>query len=521
MRRTAAFIAVALTLGACAEKKLPPPPDLHAKERLAAADKNLLAGCLDCMVAAYREYDSLRRIPTTADAATAGAVRSAVLIALRQRELGMVDDGYLAKAREMLLAAPNVPSWLARIVDVVDAVSFASIGAGHPTTDADLDRDRMMRTNYAVWSAMLRETAAYDEAAAYTYLSLACNAGENRNLTKEQILEPTETFADAPLIVYRSALCHGTDGARLRALLDADPRFLETAYTLGTLETAPRFGVVRTSGQALDAAAAWYQRAYDWHRQWPTLTITMANLYMSAEEFERALTLFDETLTFDPLAVDALLGRVKALTFLGKNDDAIAGADRLLPTGWYRGEAYYWRALNETQLERFDEAWMDVELADKLLKNASVPKLAGIIAYRRKDLGIARTKFELSWTRDPNDCETGYYLGTVLAELSEWPRTADVLKKTASCLQSAIANLEGEIQEIQSSKDKPERIARQVARRERQIAEAKRELVQSSFNVAVASFNLARRDEAREWAEKILDDDQFGPRAKDLISRLR
>jgi hypothetical protein len=45
--------------------------------------------------------------------------------------------------------------------------------------------------------------------------------------------------------------------------------------------------------------------------------------------------------------------------------------------------------------------------------------------------------------------------------------------------------------------------------------------VQSSFNVAVASFNLARKDEARQWAERILDDDQFGPRARDLISRLR
>ena len=45
--------------------------------------------------------------------------------------------------------------------------------------------------------------------------------------------------------------------------------------------------------------------------------------------------------------------------------------------------------------------------------------------------------------------------------------------------------------------------------------------MQSSFNVAVASFNLARKDDAREWAEKIVDDEQFGERAKDLLSRLR
>jgi len=32
---------------------------------------------------------------------------------------------------------------------------------------------------------------------------------------------------------------------------------------------------------------------------------------------------------------------------------------------------------------------------------------------------------------------------------------------------------------------------------------------------------MQRKDEAREWAEKIVDDEQFGTRAKDLLSRLR
>ncbi|HEV3139333.1 MAG TPA: hypothetical protein VGY57_02390 [Vicinamibacterales bacterium] len=525
MRRLAAIpVVFAVALAACAPKRpAAPAPDLRAKQRLAAADKDLLAGCYDCMVAAFREYDALRQIPTTADAAVAGAVRSAALIALRERELGMIDGGYLAKARDLLLASPNVPTWLARIVDVVDAVSFASIGAGHPTTDADLERGRVMRTNYAAWSALLREAAEYDEAAAYTYLSLACNAGEMRSLSKDQLLEPTATFADAGLIVYRAAICRGFDADTLKTLLAADPRFVETTYFLGTIETAGRGapGVIRVGGLALDAALEQFQKAYAWHPPWPTLTIAMANLNMTGEEFDAAVTLFDETLTHDAAAVDALLGRMKALTFLGKNEDAIAGADRLLPLGWYVGDARYWRALNETQLERYEEAWADVELANKLLLNASVPKLAGIISYRRQDLDLARTKFELSRTRNPNDCETGFYLGTVLAEQREWPRTADVLKETAGCLQDSIQDLGRQIQDIQSSRDKPERKAKQVAKRERQIAESRRMMVQSSFNVAVASFNLSRKDEARLWAEKIVDDEQFGERAKDLLSRLR
>jgi len=523
LHRFAAIVAV-LGCAACAPKKpIAPSPDLRARERLAAADKNLLAGCYDCMAAAFREYDSLRHIPITADAAAAGAVRAGALIALRERELGMIDGGYLAKARDVLLGAPNVPAWLARIVDIVDATQFASIGAGHPTSDVDLARGRVMRENFQAWTTLTHDAAVYDEAAAYAYLSLTCNDGSMRSVPKDQLIEPTEAFADTPLLMYRIALCRGADGVKLRALFDADPRFVEVSFHVGGLELTAQGqpGVIVLAGAKLDAAVEWYQKGYAWHPAWPTLTITMANLDMTAEEFEAALTLFDDTLTYDPAAVDALLGRVKALTYLGKYEDGIAGADRLLPLGWYVGDARYWRALDETQLERYEEAWVDVELADKSLKNASVPKLAGIIAYRRKQLDVARTKFDLSRTRDPHDCETGYYLGTVLAEQREWPRTADVLKETATCLQDLIVELQRQIAGLQGSHDKPERIAKGVAKRERQIIEARRQLVQSSFNVAVASFNLARKDDAREWAGRVVDDEQFGERARDLISRLR
>jgi hypothetical protein len=53
-------------------------------------------------------------------------------------------------------------------------------------------------------------------------------------------------------------------------------------------------------------------------------------------------------------------------------------------------------------------------LAEKQLIDAAVPKLAGIIAYRRKQLDVSRDQFELSRRRGRNDCETGFYLGIVL-----------------------------------------------------------------------------------------------------------
>ena len=95
MRLAAGAIAVLLAT-ACA-RPLPPPaaasrPPTPA-QRLASADELVRAGCLDCLVAAYGEYELLRTFPGARDAALSGAVRSAALIALRERELGLVDGG--------------------------------------------------------------------------------------------------------------------------------------------------------------------------------------------------------------------------------------------------------------------------------------------------------------------------------------------------------------------------------------------------------------------------------------------
>jgi hypothetical protein len=44
--------------------------------------------------------------------------------------------------------------------------------------------------------------------------------------------------------------------------------------------------------------------------------------------------------------------------------------------------------------------------------------------------------------------------------------------------------------------------------------------VQSWFNAAADCFNLARKAEARQYADKVVADTQFGARARDLLSRL-
>jgi tetratricopeptide (TPR) repeat protein len=502
-----AVAAVFLALPACAPARPPIATAPPSATRLAAADAQLRAGCLDCLVAAYDEYVSLRQ--------TAGAVRAAVLIALRERELGMIDSGHLDRARALAAEDSTLPLVLSTLPDIADALPALRGGVGaSAATDAERARARTLREHRDAWATLLRGAAHDDPAAAYAWVALACDAFDASTLTPAAIFESASAFAGAPLLVYREALCRSANGSTLEAIRAADARFVETTYSLGFLALAAR-------PPKLDVSDQWLRQAYEWRPKWPSLTLAMGGVALTGEEFERARALYDETLALDPHSGEAMFGALRALTYLGQAPDAIATADRMIDERWFVGDAHYWRAYNELQLSRLDEAWQDIEEAEKTLVNAQVPKLAGLVAYRRQQLDVAIARFTTSLGRDPFDCETQFYLGVTHADLRHWPQTADVLKTAASCLASAEVALTEEIAHIRESNLAEDRKARQIARREQQIADGRRRIAASWFDVAVADFSQAKKDEARAYAEKVIDDEQFGERARELLARLR
>jgi tetratricopeptide (TPR) repeat protein len=426
----------------------------------------------------------------------------------------MTDDGYAERARALAAGAPGQPAWLRTVLEVIEALPVGGL-TRTPTSDLDLQRSQTLRTNAGAWRVTLRDLAPSEEFTAYVWLAFAC-VSETRDVPTDSLFAPTEAFRDVPLLAYRRGICRGMRPDPVRALLERDPRFVEAKYLLGVYDVS-----LMTSGQdKLDEADRLFSEAYAWHQEWPALTQSIANVAMTVEEFDRAALFYDKTLALEPLAVDALIGKTRALTYLGKATEAIATADVLINAHWYVGDARYWRALNESELERNDEAWTDVELADKLLINADVPKLAGLIAYRRHELDVSRGKFELARKRNRDDCETAYYLGVVLAEQRDWTRTAQVLREASDCLQAAEIAYTEEIAKIRASNDPPERQAKKIARREQYIAKGRRYLATSWFDISVAYFNLSKPAEARQYAEKVVTDEQFGDRAKEILARL-
>jgi len=79
-------LAAVVAAAACTPHPKPatpqgPPP----QARLAAANDLLAEGCLDCFLEAFAAFDALRAVPAVSAIATEGAIRAALLAAVRER----------------------------------------------------------------------------------------------------------------------------------------------------------------------------------------------------------------------------------------------------------------------------------------------------------------------------------------------------------------------------------------------------------------------------------------------------
>lgn len=524
MRRMIIGALAALAIGCAHRSAATAPATPQPLSRLQEADRLVVAGCFDCLVAAFREYDALRQEPSTRAAAANAAVRTAALIAVRENELGFVPGGYLDRARQIVGFSPALAT-----SDASDLVAIAEILASGPagqlraaTDAAQLVAVVTLSRNQQRWADLLRRQIPDDLAATYLWMALACGSYGAGVPDRDDRRNVIGAAIETPLIAFKEAIsCLRGDRDRVRAIADADARFKETHFFLGlaALGLQPAAGAP-PSRPDLETADREFGIAYEWRQEWPALMLAIANVALTAEDFARALDFYEKTLAVSSDNPDATLGTIRALTYLERATDAIAAADRLLAIGYSPGEARYWRALNEARLRRDDEAWDDVERADSLLVNADVPKLAGTIALNRRELDVAQQKLELALTRNPSDCEVRFYLQSVLGEQRQWDLAARQAESAAACFDAEEITRRNEIASLRSADMAPDRRGRQIARREQRLAQNARMRATSWFNAAAAHFNLGDTDEAKRFVEKVVDDEQFAARAQELLRRL-
>jgi tetratricopeptide (TPR) repeat protein len=498
------------------------PTEPPAAERLEAANGLVRAGCLDCLLDAYREYELLGGQPDIGETAKEAAIRAAALIALRERELGLTDSGYIARARELAATMAVWPASLMELINVADALPFGPFGTRPPGVQTD---QRVMLQVSRDWLTAAEPPfglAAHNELFGYIWLALACDATNARSIRPDEALAGIDAMRKFPLIVFKYATaCDRGNTADLHALLAEQPRFREVNYYLGL---AALSGLVQPGPPGrpdLDEAQALLRAAHTWRPDWPALMVVLGNVATAAEDFGRALDLYGRVLELVPNQPDALLGTARSLSYLNRYADAITAVDALIDTGRHPGDARYWRAFNLVHLSRYDEAWVDIERAATLVVNADVPKLSGIVAINRGEFDLARRRLEEAKLRRSSDCEIGFYLQTTLSMQHAWAEAAETAKQAGVCFDDDEAQLRKEIVEVQASQMSEERQNRLVGRRTDQISTNARMRAACWFNAAAAYFNRGEPDDARLYAQKLAGDAQFGERARDLLARLR
>src|SRR5262249_25565427 len=128
--------------------------------RMAAADVEVRAGCLDCLERALERYLALKSDQTVGQTATQSAARVALLIAVRENELGLLDSGRVQQARDL---APQSSESFTTLMEVADALASKPRGASRsPSTDAENRASVAISRNQTRWVLALRRLTPDD-----------------------------------------------------------------------------------------------------------------------------------------------------------------------------------------------------------------------------------------------------------------------------------------------------------------------------------------------------------------------
>lgn len=479
-----ALVVAVLSVGCAARsaRDVAPPPGV-------AVDALIRDGCYLCL------QEALRRMPTPgqSDQGRRKADEVAVVMALRERELGLADSGRLSdlEQRRSGLAAD-----LQLLVDVAAAMPWSRRFA----VDEDAALRRRATASRARWTQALTSLAPTSVVAEYVRLSLLCSYPD------ASAEPPTSTFDPTPLIRFRLATCRGRDVPALEALAASVPRFVEARY-LVALDAL-------IAGRP-DEARRDLQQAFAALPQWPAAAIALAGLAFAVEDFETALARYRDAIAVDATHRDALLGEVKALSYLDRPAEAIAAAEHMLTLGeYFIGDAHYWRAWNLHRADRHVEAEAAVEQAKQYMRGPEASALAGYIAVSLRKFDQARADFSAALVDAPGECDVALALGGVEQQFAAWGAAGQRLDAAAECyvgrereLQEAIAKL-------------PADDVRRRGARARDVAEARRQQGRAILAAAEVWLRAGNRDAARGRAERALHFPEVADEAGLLLKRL-
>jgi tetratricopeptide (TPR) repeat protein len=463
MRTVSILVLVAVT--ACAPKG--PSPQTIAE--LARADALVRDGCYSCLKDALAIYERQKHAQ--------GAFDAALLIAIREKELGIPYDSAMELARtlvtpssEQVLAASELIIGETSGLDPVQRAVLT--GRERPPIEKDHPVRRALDPSFG------KDLIA-------TYVALAIDCESPPLIESVDVKALMATYEKVPLMRFRIARCgRPAIAAPLMALRTADPRWTDTLFW------EARHALTGSLAIDLTKVIQLYGEGRAAFPNSIAMTMAWANTNMVAEEFEGALSGFESVLAVVPEHRDALIGRATALSYLMRHPDAATAATRVLDLGtWHIGDAYYWRAWNRYHLKEYETAWADVENALKGVSNSRVYMLAGLIAYARTELPTAVDRFDRAFQIDPTACDAVWMSGLVNIDQQQLASAAPKFTRAMTCFISSAAALRQNLARLEeqiATRGTPAsaRDTRQMDRLRRDADNADERSAQSAFNAA-------------------------------------
>jgi tetratricopeptide (TPR) repeat protein len=489
--------AVAVTASSCAHAPAA-ARDVAFRERSAAADDLVARGCYRCLQEATGIYEQLLTERPRAPLTAQKAHDSFMMLALRERELGTPDSRAGVKAHQLgAVATPASHDLCQSLLSVLASPSTEGRVLPDGRDDPRNDHDDLARRLQAAWPRSV--------ALAYGYVALDCS------MSLPADLRPTteDLFAAYPgslALKYRHLLCQTPfPEAAARELLRNEPQFVELHLAVAQHALGQRLMVSahRDLTQAFEAIPE--SRA---------IALTLAGVALGLLRLDEALRLYDHVLATAPDR-EALLGRIKALTYMNRPEEAISTIDSQLgDSEWSPGEKYYWRALNNLRRSAPDAAYKDATTAMQSWPGPPVYRLAGIAAFMLGRLPEARGHLQSSVDMDGDDCEALLHLGYIDSAEQSWKPALGRFTSAAACFGKSAAEAAAAAPEPRTESASGGGLAAGVRTA---VAEARALEAAAHYNGALAAKMLGNRQLALDLARRALSDPKYGGLAKDFI----
>ncbi len=440
----------------------------------------------------------------------AGYIRAGLLLALRERRIGLDDPATLAEVNRIIGQDRSLAAFAAPAV-VISTIPLNTRGIMKDISEETWSEDVEARLQAAENDLRLRAPA--DEFSAAVLAAWLCSTG---GLTFEyrDPMEFLKISPDSLLLGYEAAVCREVDPAFFEAVLSADPEFAEAHYHLGQ---------AALTGKRLFDAERHFLRAFQSIPESPQPRILLAGIYFATEEFAVSLKFYDLALEVSPEYRDALLGKAITLAYLGRHDESMAVLERILELGyWLVGESHYWLAWNLRALRRGPDALRHIDEAKgRLPTNANVFSLAGKIASELGKLERGEKDFMRSLDLDPANTESLFGLGALYARQARWPAAAEYYDKASRAYDAEGAALAAAIRNLEVEALAPDRKSQLIQKRSARLEQARLESATAAYDAAAAYFNAGSPDKALISAGKAAAHPALRVKAEGLLRTIR